>query len=632
MCGFSGFIDYNKTSSKEVLKSMTDVLTYRGPDDRGYSFYDEANYHLGLGHRRLSILDLSSLGHQPMKYKNLEIIYNGEVYNFKEIRKELIKLGFEFSSDSDTEVILKSFHYWGEKAVLKFNGMFAICFLDRKNHNLKIFRDRAGVKPLYWSWNEDLLLFSSELKSFSEHPEYNKKINFNALGLFLQYGYIPQPHSIFENTYKLKSGHFLNIDLRSKHIEEKQYWNVLDYYRKPKLNLSLNEAIEETERILISSFNYRMVSDVPVGLFLSGGYDSSVTTAILQKNSKNKINTFTIGFKEKGYDESPFAKRVANYLGTNHTEYYCTQKEALDIIPDLPDIYDEPFGDSSAISTILVSKLAKKDVTVSLSSDGGDEIFGGYSKYRLLKSYFEKFSKIPARKQLSKLIQGINPERIPFTNTIGNFNTKYYKLANKLGAENSAEMLRYYSEYFTFKETRKLLVNKYSKEHTYFENSILLTNDKNSIDSMLATDYLTYMVDDVLTKVDRATMSFSLEGREPLLDYRIIEFVAQLPPEYKIYNGIDKYILKEITHKYIPKKLMERPKMGFAVPIYTWFKDELKDLFYEYLNKDRLEKEGIFDVDEVIKLRDKYFNGNKENVRRLWFILMFEMWYERWMK
>lgn len=632
MCGIAGFIDFNKKSSKKLLENMTNVLAHRGPDDCGYSFYETNTAQVGLGHRRLSILDLSSLGHQPMKFNDLEIIYNGEIYNFKEIRSELITLGFEFASDSDTEVIIKSFSCWGDTAVHKFNGMFALAIFDKKNATLKVFRDRAGVKPLYWGWDNDLFIFSSELKSFSEHTDYKKEINLNSLSVYLQYGYIPQPYSIFNNTHKLKAGHYLTIDLITKTINEQQYWNVLDYYNKPKLALSLNDAIEQTETLLTSSFLYRMVSDVPVGIFLSGGYDSSLTAAIIQHNSAQKVSTFTIGFKEKGFDEAPFAKKVANHIGSNHTEYYCTPKDALAIIPHLPNIYDEPFGDSSAIPTILVSQLAKKKVSVSLSADGGDEIFAGYNKYMLLQKYFNNFSKIPFRKEVSKVMKRVNPQHIPYFRNTGNFDTKYFKLANMLGANDTIKMLTYYSEHFTIGEVNKLLLKPTVALSTNFENSNVLINETDTINKMLATDYQTYMVDDILTKIDRATMSVSLEGREPLLDYRIIEFAAQLPSKLKLHNGIDKYILKEITHKYIPKELMDRPKMGFSVPIYTWFKEELNQMFKHYLNKDRLDKEGIFNANEIIKLRDKYLNGDQENIQRLWFILMFEMWYEKWMR
>lgn len=631
MCGIAGFCDFSKKSSNNILKNMTDVLHHRGPDDSGY-FWDESEYaQIALGHRRLSILDLSAHGHQPMFFEHLEIVFNGEVYNFKEIKKELLELGYDFYSDSDTEVILKSYHQWGIKAVDKFNGMFAIVFYDKKANKLLFIRDRAGVKPFYYYKKDSLILFSSELKSFHKHPKFQKEINKSSLSLYLQFGYIPEPHSIFENSYKLKAGHYIEIDLKSQNFEEKKYWNVVDFYNKAKLDISQDEAIEKTEELLKSSFEYRMVSDVPVGVFLSGGYDSSVVTAILQNQRSEKLNTFTIGFKEKGFDEAPYAKEVAKYLGTNHTEYYCTQKDALEIIPKLCELYDEPFGDSSAIPTTLVSQLARKYVTVSLSADGGDEIFAGYSKYTTTMQYFNKFNSIPnsIKSLISFGMDNINPKHIPILNKTYNFATRYEKINAILKAKNSVEAMKYTSEYFTKKERNKLLKVDFDNLATNFDIQIANTNDE--INQMLAIDYKTYMLDDILTKVDRATMSVSLEGREPLLDYRLIEFVSQLPSDLKYKNGDKKWLLKQITHKYLPKKMMDRPKQGFGVPLTEWFRDELKEYFMIYLDEKRIEKEGLFDSKEIIRLRDSYLLGNKENVQKLWFLLMFEMWYEKWM-
>lgn len=631
MCGIVGFIDFNKRSSEKKLKDMTDILHHRGPDDSGYSFYDQPTSQIGMGHRRLSILDLSKHGHQPMQFETYEIAYNGEVYNFKEIRDELTPLGYNFESDSDTEVILKAYHQWGIKAVDKFIGMFAISIYDKANQKIILIRDRAGIKPLYWYWKDDLFMYASELKSFHEHSDFQKKINRDALALYLQYGYILQPHTIFENTHKLGSGHYLEIDLKNKKIKEKVYWNVIDFYNKPKLNISEDEAIEKMEKLLKSAFEYRMVSDVPVGVFLSGGYDSSIVTALLQDGRKEKLNTYTIGFHEKGFDESPYAKQVSEHLGTNHTEYYCTQKDALEIIPKLCEIYDEPFGDSSAIPTTLVSQLAQKNVTVSLSADGGDEIFAGYGKYDHCIKYFHTLNKIPKflKPILSSTMDTINPKYIPIFNKTYNFDTRYEKLQNMLKANDVADAMQCISQHFPDKDIKKILKSNTRTLKTKFSHKASHVND--DINSMLAIDYQTYMVDDILTKVDRATMSVSLEGREPLLDHRIIEFAAQLPSSLKYKDGDKKWILKQITHKYLPKEMMERPKMGFAVPITEWFKDELKEYFLKYLNKERLDKEGIFKSEEIITLRDEYLSGNTSNVQRLWFILMFEMWYERWM-
>jgi len=342
MCGITGFVDFSKKSNLDILKRMTDVLYHRGPDDSGYSFYENEFATIGLGQRRLSILDLSPRAHQPMTFEQFTIVYNGEVYNFKEIRIDLEKYKYTFNSDSDTEVILKAYHKWGIDAVQQFNGMFAIAIYDQQTKKLTLIRDRAGVKPLYWYQKNGLFMFASELKSFHENPCFEKEINIDALSLFFQYGYILQPYSIFKNSFKLKAGHYIELDLKNKNLQEIKYWDVVDCYNQPKLVISEQEAIEETERLLKKAFEYRMVADVPVGMFLSGGYDSSAVTAILQSDRTEKLKTFTIGFYEDKFNEAPYAKKVAEYLGSDHTENYCTQKDALEILPKLPEILDEP--------------------------------------------------------------------------------------------------------------------------------------------------------------------------------------------------------------------------------------------------------------------------------------------------
>ncbi len=633
MCGIAGFIDFSKNSNENILKLMTDELQHRGPDDSGYEFCEVGSVQIGLGHRRLSILDLSSCGHQPMSFEDIDIVYNGEVYNFEEIKRELEEFSYVFHSHSDTEVILKAYHKWGLEALHKFNGMFAISIYDKRLSKLFLIRDRSGIKPLYWYQHNSTILFASELKSFHKHPSFKKEVDINSLALFLQLQYIPEPHSIFKNCYKLRAGHILECDLKTKKTKTKEYWNVIDFYNKPKLDISKDEAIDKLEKLLKSAFDYRLVSDVPVGVFLSGGYDSSLVTALLQSDRSEKLKTFTIGFEEKGFDEAPYARKVASHLGCEHFEYYCTQKDALDIIPKLSTIYDEPFADVSAIPTTLVSSQAKKEVTVSLSADGGDELFAGYDKYTRALSYESRFSKIPnlVRSPLNSILNRVDSNSIPFLKNRYNFATRYEKLKNMLKADGITEFLKETSSYLTFNETNKLLNFNTQQLATNFDKGGLLNTYNDEVNSLLAIDYKTYMVDDILTKVDRATMSVSLEGREPFLDYRVIEFVATLPSSLKYNNGIKKYLLKEITHKYLPKELMDRPKMGFGVPIHEWFKDELKEYFLHYLDEKRLEENGLFNSKEVVRLRDRYLNGEKENVDNLWSILMFLMWYEKWM-
>ena len=619
MCGIAGFIDFNKKTDFNILKKMTDVLYHRGPDDSGYSFYHRQNYHIGLGHRRLSILDLSKYGHQPMKFDNLEIVYNGEVYNFKEIRCELEKYGYTFESNSDTEVILKAYHKWGIETVHKFNGMFAIAIYDKKEEKLVLIRDRAGVKPLYYYFKDNLLMFASELKSFHQNYNFKKEIDLNVVSQYLQFGYILEPYSIFKNTYKLKAGHYLKFSLKNKQMDIEKYWDVIDYYNKPKLQISEDEVIKETEKLLKSAFNYRMIADVPVGVFLSGGYDSSIVTAILQKNSTEKLKTFTIGFYEEKYNEANYAKEVAKYLRTDHTEYYCTQKEALDIVPTLSEVYDEPFADQSVIPTILVSKLAKQSVTVSLSADGGDEIFGGYNKYLTnleMKSRIFKLLKIFGKNNLESIAYSLQKKGI--------IKDKFFinKIA-KLAYEENIELQKLIS-YFTTPLQIQKLIGSCQNLDTNFDK-IDEVKDTH-FNKMFAIDYKTYMIDDVLHKVDRATMSVSLEGREPLLDYRIIEFVAQLPDRYKIKDGEKKWLLKQITHKYIPKEIMDRPKMGFGVPIEKWLKNELK-----YLIEDFFELDSILDKKELSEIKSLFFQ-NRVNYQMILNILIFQMWWKRWME
>lgn len=628
MCGIAGLIDFNNKSNIRTLQKMTDILFHRGPDDSGYYFEDFKISQVGLGHRRLSILDLSTHGHQPMEFGHLTMIYNGEVYNYKEIKVELEKYGYSFESNSDTEVILKAYHQWGTDAIHKFNGMFAIAIFDSSKQTLTLIRDRAGVKPLYWYYKNDLFMFASELKSFHEHPDFQKELNHDGLALFLQYGYIPQPHTIFKHTHKLQAGHSLVINTESAELNITQYWNVIDCYTRPKLEISEQEAITETENLLKKACEYRMVSDVPVGMFLSGGYDSSAVTALLQSERTEKLKTFSIGFYEEKYNEAHHAKKVAEYLGTDHTEYYCTQQDALNILPKLPEIWDEPFGDASAIPTTLVSQLARKDVTVSLSADGGDEVFAGYDKYTSIKNKKKQFSKIP-RIFHSLVKKSLNNSGVHFAaRKAGIFNAddRLKRFALMLD-QNEKGLLKIGSQVFTDIDLQILLTQKPNQVITEFDTEIT----QNWLDNILAIDYKTYQLDDILTKVDRATMSVSLEGREPLLDHNIINFVSRLDSKFKIRDGNKKYLLKEITHKYLPKEIMDRPKMGFGVPIFDWFKDELKPYITYYLNETRIAESGIFSVIYVANLRNRYLAGLDVNINQIWFLLMFEMWREKWM-
>lgn len=430
MCGISGFIDFNKKTNISTLEKMNRTLAHRGPDGEGYKIYNTENAITGLGHRRLSIIDLSEGGSQPQKFENLHIVFNGEVYNYKEIKAELESKGHSFNSHSDTEVVLHAYKEWGSEALKKFIGMFAFVIYDDAAQTLFACRDRAGVKPLFYYYANGLFLFASELKALMQHPEFIKEINVDAAAAYMQYGYVPAPHCIFNNAFKLKPGHFLTLNTVTGTLSTQQYWNVYDAYNKPVLKIDFNEAVSETEKLLESAFQYRMVSDVPVGVFLSGGYDSSCVTALLQKNNTEKIKTFTIGVPDAGLNEAPYAKEIAAYLGTDHTEHYCTQKEALEIVPQLPFFYDEPFADSSAIPTSLVCKIARQKVTVALSADAGDEVFAGYNRYDYVMKYGKTIQSLPApvRKAASAVMNAIPASAIPIMNKKYLFHSRYEKI------------------------------------------------------------------------------------------------------------------------------------------------------------------------------------------------------------
>lgn len=631
MCGIAGFIDFNKRGSEELLRKMTDAMIHRGPDDAGYEIYESGSARIGFGQRRLSILDLSPLGHQPMHYKEFTVDFNGEIYNFKEIRKELEEKGYQFTSWSDTEVILKGYECWGLDVVHKFVGMFAIALYDKEKQQVIFIRDRAGVKPLYYYWNNDLFLFGSELKSFYQHPGFEKKIDVNSLALFLQYSYIPAPHTIFHNTYKLLPGHMLVLDLKNKNRELKKYWDVFDHYNKPKINISDADAIDETDRLLKKAYEYRMVADVPVGIFLSGGYDSSSVAALLQTGRTEKLKTFTIGFHENEFNEAPEAKKIANYLGTDHTEWYLTANEAAGVLHHLPEIYDEPFADNSTVPTVLVSKLARQQVTVALSADGGDEIFGGYNKFNQAEKYTTRLP-VALQSVLSGTMSLINPEHIPYFNKKYNFPTRYEKMKLIWKSHDPVSAVKYISQYITESEVESFLGKPFERYHTHFDDGARLIKNDGITNRLLAVDYKTFLVDNNLVKVDRATMSVSLEGREPMLDHKVIEYLSQLPSSFKIRDGVNKWLLKQVVHRYIPKELMERPKRPFIAPLMVWFRDDLSEQLKYYLSERALSKTNMFDHEPIIRLRDQYLAGRKVNYQKLWQVLVFQLWYNQWIE
>jgi asparagine synthase (glutamine-hydrolysing) len=633
MCGISGFADFNKKTGRDVLEKMNRIMAHRGPDGEGYGIYNDDAAVIGLGHRRLSIIDLTEGGSQPQTYNHLHITFNGEIYNYAEIKKTLEVKGHQFHSHSDTEVILHAYAEWGSAALQQFIGMFAFTIYDEQKKKLFACRDRAGVKPFFYYWKNGLFLFASELKAILQHPEFVKDINIDAAAVFMQLGYVPTPNCIFNDTYKLKPGHFLEIDIKTRSLHTQQYWSVYDAYNKPTLKIDLPEAIAETEKLLTSAFQYRMVSDVPVGVFLSGGYDSSCVTALLQKDSTEKIKTFTIGVPDAGMNEAPFAKEIANHLGTDHTEYYCTEKEALEIVPQLPFFYDEPFADSSAIPTSLVSKIAREKVTVALSADAGDEIFAGYNRYDYMMKYGQKLRSIPGfmRKGAAAVMNVVPADSIPVLNKKYLFHSRYEKVKTLLKNPSEQNILISLSKQMDAGDIADLFKKKIIELPSAFDSKELSAENYSPLNYMMAIDYETYLLDDILQKVDRATMCVSLEGREPFLDQRVIEWAAQLPMEYKYNNGNKKFIIKEIVHKYIPHAMMDRPKMGFGIPIASWLQNDLKPFVDRYFDEAFIAKQNIFNAGEIQRIKNSFYKGKVERAEKIWYLLMFQMWYDRWM-
>lgn len=630
MCGIVGFI--KKEERLDIIEEMLKIQAHRGPDDLGKYFNKE--FGVNFGHNRLSIQDLSSHGHQPFisDCENYVIVFNGEVYNFIDLRIELQSLGYSFASSSDTEVILYSYKEWGISCIDKFVGMFAFSILDKINNKLLLVRDRVGVKPLYYYVNDKEFLFSSELKSFHKNPFFIKEENMEVLPYYFQFGYIPAPYTIFKNCFKLEAGHYLEYNLNTFNFTISKYWDIDTFYQEKKLIKSEESILSEIENILESSVNLRMVSDVPVGVFLSGGYDSSLVSAILSKKQKIKINTFTIGFDNPKYNEANHAKKIAEYLNTNHTEYYIKNEDMINLIEKLPFYYDEPFGDSSSIPTMIVSEKAKEKVKVVLSADGGDEIFCGYSKYFFLNS-FQNIFKSKWKKEILKLglnifsensvslINDFLPKKIMQTN----IKDKYSKFRRAINSVSLEEMFENASSYVDPLEVNKLL--KIKRNEKVFSKWKKQENFS-YLDKMMSTDFKLFMNDDVLTKVDRATMSSSIEGREPLLDHRISEYMAKVPISIKYKNKEGKYLLRQVLYKYLPRDLVDKPKSGFQIPLNDLLRTELKYLVDLHISREKLDV-NIFNVDYILNLKNKFMSGSDVGTT-IWFIFIYQMWKEKW--
>lgn len=639
MCGISGFI-YKGDSDLNLLKKMNDSISYRGPDDSGEFLVNyDANYKIGLAHRRLSILDLSPLGHQPMcsSDEQVVVVFNGEVYNFKETRETLSQRGYTFKSDSDTEVIIQAYLEWGMDFVHHMNGMFAIALYDKRTDDFYLIRDRMGVKPLYYYKNEQGLIFGSELKPIMAHPDFKKDIDTHALSLFLYHGYITAPHTIFKNTYKLKPGSYLHFNKGV--IKQHIYWSVQDKFEKSQqTEQSEEDAIKYLDSVLAASIKDRMISDVPLGAFLSGGVDSSLVVALMQKQSKLPVKTFTIGFDEPAFNEAPYAKEIAAHLGTDHHELYLPIKKAEELIPQIPDYYDEPFADSSQLPTMLVSQMAREKVTVALSGDGGDELYCGYGRYDDVVR-LQKF--IPYAKIANK---------IPFFKCAVSMLTKNSKYRQFFELTNDHNVIN--SAYLNFIHNFPLIKNYKNKFDPAYEK--IMCASGNLQEKHMLQDMVTYLPDDILTKVDRASMAYSLESRPPFIDdHRVIEHSFTIPHKLKYKDGNKKYILKKVLEQYIPKKMIDRPKMGFAIPIYDWLRDDLQYLIHDYLSMDYIEKQGVFDLQEIQSLQKRFFNESGQSAcakvqkqifgdklklhkdgyveRTIWHLIVFQLWYAKYM-
>lgn len=624
MCGIAGFFDKNKKLDDNQLWSYNKAMKKRGPDGSDIFFEKNEYGNVGLSHVRLSILDLSSLGKQPMFYEHLVIVLNGEIYNYIDIKRELLELGYHFHSNSDTEVVLKSFHAWGLKSVEKFRGMFAFAIYDKELNKLFMCRDRVGVKPLYYSLMNNQLVFGSELKIFFNTAGFNKEVSLDSLKTFLNFGYVSHPNTMLSGVFKADVGSWTIFDLVTNKIEKIKYWSYSSFYEEDRFSGTFEEAVQETEILIKEACELRMVSDVPVGIFLSSGFDSSLVTAILQKDRTEKLKTFTIGFSD-GVDESKDAEIIAKHLGTDHTSYDCKQSDAIDLIPLLPELFDDPIADISCIPTMLVSKLARKEVTVALSADGGDELFGGYKGFANTPRMLQKINSLPFSNLTSLFLETAAPF---FTGMNSHIEKKMSGISDVLKASKEDKI---YQLDINHSGLPKEILNRLLK----VESSILYTEKvnvklKDQLDEIYILGVNDVLRDYLLVKVDRATMGYSLEGREPLLDHKLMEFAAKLPYNYKHDGVTSKKPIREIVYKYIPQSIMDRPKVGFDLPIYKWLNNELSFLIDEFLSEEMINKSGFFNYEYVRESLMLFKKGKLRYPNLIWRILIFQMWYYKW--
>lgn len=626
MCGICGFITKERINLDQ-LNNMNDSMVHRGPDDYGAEICSlDMEYSVGMAQRRLAILDLSPLGHQPMHSKDgrVTVVYNGEIYNFQALKEQLKQ--YEFVSTCDTEVIIAAYLEWGIDCIRKLNGMFAIAIFDRETGEVFLVRDRIGKKPLYYWYQDKNLVFASELKPIMACPGFQRNIRTDVLGRFLYHQYINAPDSIFEKVYKLEPGSILKF--AGGEITIWKYWSVRDVYKKGKAlgAASYGEAKEELKNILKTAVKERMIADVPIGTFLSGGYDSSLVTAIAQEISKNPVKTFSIGFHEERFNEARYAKEVADYLGTRHTEMYIDETQMFELVDSIPLYYDEPFADSSQIPSMLVSELARKEVTVALSGDGGDEFFCGYNNYTII-GQAQKLDGVG--ELLYKLLTFPGIRRLELLNKLP---WKVRVIALNRNNETKTQLV---SEYY-YKLVKKMIRLEiqpicYPIEHVYQE--------KNWQERRMLLDMDTYLPGDILCKMDRASMKYSLENRCPILDTAVMEYSYQIPHEYKYKNGVKKRILKDIAYEYIPKELLDRPKVGFSVPLDKWMRGPLKEQLEDLSSLNFLKKQDIFCAENVQSVVREYLQSGDEGPstgknysKIIWSYYVFQKWYEYYMQ
>lgn len=640
MCGFTGFLERSGFSDGEaLLRRMADTIVHRGPDSDGYWIDGEAG--IALAHRRLAIIDLSPSGHQPMLSHDGRFVlsYNGEIYNHIDLRRELDERGATaWRGHSDTETLLEGFATWGVVGTLeRANGMFAFALWDRADRKLYLARDRMGEKPLYYGVQGKTLLFGSELKALRQHPAWQGRIDRDALSLFLRHNYVPGPYSIYDGIRKLPPGHYLEMAAGDDDLPEPvAYWDIADKARDGRehpFEGSPEDGVDALEALLLDAVGIRMAADVPLGAFLSGGYDSSTVVALMQRQSARPVKTFSIGFSEAEYDEAHHAKRVAKHLGTDHTELYVTPQDALDQIPILPHHWDEPFADSSQIPTLLVSRLARTEVTVSLSGDGGDELFCGYTRYTQGYDVWRRLGRMPRglRKIASRVLRRTPVGAIDTVMKVAPaklrrmaVGDRLLKLADVLDVDRGDD---FYRTLVSHSKNPGALVPGAQEPPTILSEADPDWPAAGDFrDRMMYLDMRSYLPDDILVKVDRASMAVSLESRVPLLDHRVVEFALALPLAHKLRNGEAKWPLRQLLYRHVPREMMERAKMGFGVPIEHWLRGPLRDWADDLLAPDKLRREGFLDAYAVSRLWADMRSGRQRTHHHVWDILMFQAW------